>query len=457
MTRTLLQDVRSEQNMFAAWRHVKRSALMSGNPEIRGMASEFEHAHQKHLKRFIDQLRQGRFTFDPVEGVLKDKRKREAAGKQPRPIVIATLKSRIVQRAILQVLQRREARDLRSLDIRYETKSDPRLGIINAVNRSAYGVGGLIYPYGGVQPAIKLITGAIDAGAKYFYQSDIKAFFTHIPKAQVVNFVRNKTGDAGLTDLFAQGLAVHLANPDELKGYQHLFPRGGVGVAQGSSLSAFAGNVLLFDLDRELNSMGVTSVRYIDDILMVAANMADLEAAIRYAEERLKAYHFGLYTPSDDPNKAAQGETSRGINFLGCTIQPNRCVPSSASVKKIKESVSEALSASKAAVVRAIQRGDELDPKKSRSATLEALGKRLFGWQRSFSFCNDGQPFRHLDDYVAKQVADYEAFVGRKLKGAVSSVHMTVLGIPSTERMFRDLPGWGKRKFTKRKNASSLT
>jgi hypothetical protein len=70
MTKTLFEEVRSEQNIFSAWRHVKRSALTSGNADIRGKASEFEHAHQLHLKRIISHLRTDKLSFDPVEGVL---------------------------------------------------------------------------------------------------------------------------------------------------------------------------------------------------------------------------------------------------------------------------------------------------------------------------------------------------------------------------------------------------
>jgi RNA-directed DNA polymerase len=166
---TLFGDVRSEQNIFAAWRHVKRSALHSNNMKISGMASEFDHEHQRYLRRFATQLREGRFKFDPVDGVLKDKSKRIAQGKEPRPIVISTLKSRVVQRAILQVLQPRKLLDARNPDSGATIIHDPRLGRINDINRSRFGVGGLIYPYGGVEPAIKSIRAAIDGGARYFF------------------------------------------------------------------------------------------------------------------------------------------------------------------------------------------------------------------------------------------------------------------------------------------------
>lgn len=436
MAKTLFEEVRSEQNIFSAWRHVKRSALTSGNADIRGKASEFEHAHQRHLRRIIGQLRTGKLSFDPVEGVLKDKRKRLAAGKDPRPIAISTIQNRVVQRAILQVLQPRQARDLRDPDTRYETVRDDRLGRINDVNRSKYGVGGLIYPHGGVRPAIETIMTAIDGGSKFYFQSDIRAFFTKIPTEKVVDFVRRETGDEAFVELFGKALEVHLGNEDELVGYTHLFPKGGIGVAQGSSLSAFAGNVLLYDMDQKLNTMGVTAVRYIDDILMVGADLSTIDAAKAYAEKTLTDFGFGLYTPADGPEKAAQGECSKSINFLGCTLQPKRCVPSAKSIDNMKEGVRETLATSKAAIKEVLTKGTSLNSKHSQSATLDSLGKRIYGWQKSFAFCNQRQPFEHLDDYVAKQVADYHGVIVRQLGKADHRVKAMILGVPSTADMF---------------------
>ncbi|WP_194299923.1 reverse transcriptase domain-containing protein [Acetobacter conturbans] len=436
MVKTLFEEVRSEQNIFSAWRHVKRSALISGNADIRGKASEFEHAHQRHLKRIINQLRTGKFSFDPVEGVLKDKRKRLAAGKDPRPIAISTIQNRVVQRAILQVLQPRHARDLRDPDTRYETACDARLGRINDVNRSKYGVGGLIYPHGGVRPAIETIRTAIDGGAKFYFQSDIRSFFTKIPTDKVIDFVRCETNDNAFVDLFAKALEVHLGNEDELVGYTHLFPKGGIGVAQGSSLSAFAGNVLLYDMDQQLNTMGVTAVRYIDDILMVGANTAAIDDAKVYTEKTLTDFGFGLYTPADGPDKAAQGECCKSINFLGCTIQPKRCVPSNKSIDNMKEVVRETLATSKAAIKEALTKGAPLNSKHSQSATLDSLNKRIYGWQKSFAFCNQRQPFEHLDEYISKQVSGYHGAIVRQLGRANDGIKTMILGVPSTSAMF---------------------
>ncbi|HEY9040063.1 MAG TPA: reverse transcriptase domain-containing protein [Roseovarius sp.] len=287
-----------------------------------------------------------------------------------------------------------------------------------------------------VRPAIAKIMTAMDDGARFYFQSDIRAFFTKIPTETVVDFVRSETRDEAFVGLFAKALEVHLGNEDELVGYTHLFPKGGIGVAQGSSLSAFAGNVLLYDMDQKLNTMGVTAVRYIDDILMVSADLASIDVAKAYAEKTLTDFGFGLYTPEDGADKAAQGECSKSINFLGCTLQPKRCVPSKKSIENMKNGVQETLASSKAAIKEALAKGNSLNSKHTQSTTLDALSKRIYGWQKSFAFCNQRQPFEHLDDYVAKQVADYHGMIVRQLGKADHRVKAMTLGVPSTADMF---------------------
>ena len=375
----LFVDVRSEPNLFSAWRHVKRSALNLKNTKIRGQASEFEHNHQRHLKRIATQLREDRYTFDEVVGVLKDKKKRKAAGKDPRPVAIASIKDRVVQRAILQVLQPRMANDERDINTKYTPIKDPRLGKLNQVNHSSYGVGGLMSPYGGVQPAIGLIMKAMSEGATYYYQSDIKAFFTKIPTASVVATVLDETGDEKLAELFSRGLKVNLANKDELLSYEKIFPSGGIGVAQGSSLSAFSGNVLLYDFDHELNRMGVTAVRYIDDLLIVSASKELMDDAVAFSKDRLGSFRFSLYPPVPGSDKASEGECRNAFKFLGCTVQPDRCVPSRQSIANLNADVNKTMSASKKGINELLTKDRPLDPKLSQSAVLHNLGKKVHG------------------------------------------------------------------------------
>lgn len=438
---SLFDDARSESNLFSAWRHVKRSALKSKNTKIQGCAAEFEHSHQRHLKRIITQLRENRFTFDGVEGVLKDKKQREAAGKDPRPIAVASIKNRVVQRAILQVLQPRKAKNERDINTKYTPKEDSRLGKLNQINCSKFGVGGLMSPYGGVEPAIRLIMKAMLGGASYYYQSDIKAFFTKIPTASIVTTVLNETGDEDLAELFKRGLEVNLANKDELLHYAKLFPSGGIGVAQGSSLSAFAGNVLLYDFDHKLNGMGVTAVRYIDDLLIVSASKELLKDAVTFSEDHLGSLRFSLYPPVPGSDKASQGECNNAFKFLGCTLQPKRCVPSKQSIASLSAEVSQIMSASKRGIKELLSKDKPLDSKLSQSAVLHALGRKIYGWQKSFAFCTDSHEFRRLDTDIVSKVSDYEGWIRKQTGSLQAEKRMQILGIPSTEKLFENDTG----------------
>lgn len=428
--------MRSETNLFAAWRHVKRSALNSSRDEIKGQAAEFEHRHQTHLRTIGRQLRDNRFKFDPATGVLKDKRVRLAKGKAPRPIMVGSLRNRVVQRAILQVLQPRRIRDIRNIDSRYEAKRDPRLGNINRINESRYGVGGLLRPYGGVRPAVERILSAINDGSTHFFQSDIMSFFTRIPTSSVIKFIGDETEDKKFAQIFHDGLNIDLANKDELITYARLFPSGGIGVAQGSSLSAFAGNVLLFELDHELNSNGVTAVRYIDDLLMVAPDEKILDNAVKHAKHRLAAFGFELYKPSSGSDKAAKGVCGpKSINFLGCMLQPNRCVPSSKSIDRLNRDVSKIISKSKSSISKYMKQNIDLNPHHSESSTIQSIGKKLFGWQKSFSFCTDSTTFAQLDKDMQRKISDYRNWVHKKCKFVSAERQMLIYGIPQTEKM----------------------
>ncbi len=435
--KSLYFDIRREQNLFSAWRHVKRSAQNSKNKTISGNASEFEHQHQKYLRKIAAQLRENRFKFSEAEGVLKDKKSRQRAGKSPRPIAIATITDRVVQRAILQILQPRSIIDPKQRSAKFHPRDDYRIGKLNLIDRSPFGVGGLMRPYGGIEPAITLIMEAISDGALYFYKSDIKGFYDHIPTQKVVDIVLEETNDEFLADLFSEGLKVNLANKDILKEHADLFPSDGIGVAQGSSLSTFAGNTLLYDFDHHLNSMGVTAVRYIDDLLIVSKSEKELESAIKYCADYLGSLNLSLYKAAPGSEKADKGKCRNGFNFLGCTIQINRCVPSNIAIKKTQEAIRKDISDSKMAIKNYINSGKSFDPKLSRSSVLHMIGKRVFGWEKAYSFCTDAQAFKQMDTVLQDIIIAYDRFVHRTTNGCPPDKLLTILGVPSTEALYK--------------------
>jgi len=90
----------SRKTLRAAWRVVYSNGISSDKEGTRRQVKEFSVGIESHLERIYRQLKKGKFQFPPSEGILILRK-----GKQPRPLVRSPIPSRIVQRAVLEVLQ----------------------------------------------------------------------------------------------------------------------------------------------------------------------------------------------------------------------------------------------------------------------------------------------------------------------------------------------------------------
>src|SRR2546428_13070484 len=97
---TYYRKVYSRKVLRNAWRIVYENGIPAKSDETRKQVKEFSIDAEISLERISRQLRGRRFKFPPAEGILSKR-----PGKKPRPIVKSPIPSRIVQRAILDVLQ----------------------------------------------------------------------------------------------------------------------------------------------------------------------------------------------------------------------------------------------------------------------------------------------------------------------------------------------------------------
>jgi RNA-directed DNA polymerase len=366
-------EAKTLSNLFAAWRHVRKSAASSTHPEISDAASAFEAESHKKLLSIQRRLSRNKYEFPSAKGVLKDKQKRRQEGKEPRPIVVATLESRVVQRAILQVVQPRR-----------NSKLYKRLNRLKDVLECPYSLGG--NPDGGVPKAIEAVTGALREGYVIFFKSDIRSFFTAIPHQPIVDFVREQTNDEKITKLFARGLEIEIENKEELGEYFHLFPSGGVGVPQGSSLSALSGNILLNDFDTKMNQMGdIRCFRYIDDLIILGKTNEIVQNWRARAETLLKKFKMRLYDPAQTPAKAQIGHSRDGFTYLGCALRGTQVSPAAASRSRLLAKIDERIVDAKRLILsyRANESGRT---GKAFVQTLADIDRVTFGWGQSYSF-----------------------------------------------------------------------
>ena len=375
--------VRRKSRLIAAWQIVLENGLKSKSRETTKAVNAFRTSAESQINKIQKKLQNGTWKFDPSDGILA-KRK----GKSPRPIVVASVPNRIVQRSILDVLQ-----DDSSIKKYIHTPSS--FGGVKSKK---------------VRDAIECAYRTIDAGMKFYIRSDIKGFFTKIPRNAVIDIIAGTIPDESFIQLLTEATDVELRNLEQLKNFGNLFPLRDVGVAQGCCLSPLMGNIILYNFDKMMNEGGVTTLRYIDDFLILAPDQKTATKAFQQAKEHLKTYSMSVYDPSTDRQKAEHGSVSTGFTFLGCKIVKGLITPTRKSqdqlIKKVNEIFDESISH--------MTNPDEMKKKKvSLIETLSLVDRTVSGWGNQYAFCNDRQQFVHVDAKINEAIKRYLSFYHR--------------------------------------------
>lgn len=163
----LYANVRKIQTLVTAWQLVKASATRSSSIDIRNEATEFDTSAHKHLRSIQARLQKRTFKFKPQTGVAKSR-----PGKTARPLVIAPIENRIVQRAILDVLQK----DVPGIQSILDTPTS----------------------FGGIRKrrvsmAIDALKASFDSGGKFYLRSDIPNFFTLVKRQVILDYIDRKS------------------------------------------------------------------------------------------------------------------------------------------------------------------------------------------------------------------------------------------------------------------------
>jgi len=373
------RKVHSKTVLRKAWRIVYESGLRSTSENTRKGVKVFSVDSEKHLDRISRQLRERKFRFAPAEGILK-----RQVGKKPRPIVLAPIENRIVQRAILDVLQ-----------------SDPA---IQGLYRNVTSFGGIKGEGLGVPGTIRAAYNAIQGGAKFYIRSDIQEFFTKIPRESVLATVPAVVSDSEFNDLLTEATRTELENLSCLGGSADLFPIDELGVAQGCSLSALFGNILLREFDKEMNGRGIVCLRYIDDFILLGPSRRAVFATFANAQRLLGKLGLTAYDPLSSPGKADAGEVKRGIQFLGCELIPGMIRPNKKSKTGLIGTIKSLLDKSSSLMGNPVILARE---RLSLGPTIVELDHILKGWGNQYSFCNDQMGIKTLDSQIDELIRSY--------------------------------------------------
>jgi RNA-directed DNA polymerase len=385
----LYKAVRSRRSLWRAWNDVSSKARSSKAPQTREEARSFAIDAPRNIERIGRRLRESKFVFLPQKGIVAKK----SSGKK-RPIVVAPIESRIVQRSILDVLQ--------------------LIPDLKAILTAGFNFGGVPGPAFGVPNAIYTAIAAM-VERPYFIRTDIKSFFDHVPKDRAIRAVLKYSSDTVFDQLFKNAVETEIEDASRHGSDIALFPLFDEGVAQGSCLSPLLCNLLLSDFDQKMNGRGITTIRYIDDILFLGRDAESVFKAFSSAQRLLSDLNLKCYDPrkTEDRSKSEHGQVARGFEFLGCEIKPGSIRPSAMNRKELLTKVNTLLRYS-----LDLAKNPRLAFKRhaTYAETTTLVSQTIQGWANTFGFCTDERLMGSIDAEIGVAVRNYSGVFRKRLR-----------------------------------------
>ena len=390
---------------------------MSTSKDIRQEVDDFAQTSGTRLRSIAHRLSRNKFEFAPSKGILSAKR--DALGKKTgkvRPIVLAPLESRIVQRALLDVLM-----EYPQLEIYINTPFSFGGVRKSQSGRSKGGKAAL----SGVPAAIECVLNDIGHGSRYYASADIKSFFTRISKKSVLETIGKIVQDTEFVAFLEQAIAIELANMEELREHADVFPIQDIGVAQGSSLSPMLGNIVLAKFDLEMNRAGFRCVRYVDDFVILGSTQKEVNAQLRRAKRLLSELNMEM---SAEKSSKGACPVEKGMSFLGINVVPGFIRPSSKTQQRFISAVEDEFKKARDAL-RDVMRGKPLNRRFTLIATLKRVDGMVDGWGKAYWFCNDVDFLRHTDFKITELTRAFLGFYPDTRVKVPGQVRDSLLGI----------------------------
>ncbi len=223
--------------------------------------------------------------------------------KVKRPLGIPTVRDRVVQAALRQVLEPIFERDFAE---------------------HSYG----FRPGRGCRDALRRVDALVKAGYRYVVDADLESYFDTIPHDRLLARIREKVSDGGVLSLIEMFLKQGV-----LDGLREWTPTHGS--PQGAVISPLLSNVYLDPLDHLMKERGFQMVRYADDFVVMCRTRAEAEAALALVQEWTDGVGLTLH-----PQKTGIVDVETdGVDFLGYHFRGKTHWPRKQSVVKLKDAI----------------------------------------------------------------------------------------------------------------------
>ena len=347
--RDLLAQALARENMQRAWKRVKANKGAAG---VDGLDIARTGQHLKHAWPTIkEQLLAGTYRPMPVRRVGIPK-----PDGSERELGIPTVTDRLIQQALLQVLQ---------------PLIDPTF------SEHSHG----FRPGRRARDAVLAAQQYVQEGYRIVVDVDLSKFFDRVNHDILIDRLRKRVNDAGVIRLVRAYLNAGIMDGG-------VVIERGEGTPQGGPLSPLLANVLLDEVDRMLERQGHRFARYADDCNVYVRSQKAGERVMALLKRRYDKLHLKI-----NESKSAVSQAF-GRKFLGYELYVTR-------KGEVKRAVSKKAQEAFRQKIRQLTRRSG---GRSIEQVIEDLRSYVLGWKAYFGLAQTPQVWARLDEWMRRRM-----------------------------------------------------
>ena len=293
---SLIDKVQKPANLWAAWCKSARNKGSAGVDRI--TIEQFAREAEANVEHLAEQLRQGSYQPKPILRTFIPK-----PDGTKRPLGIPTVRDRIVQGAVRQVIEPVFEKEFAC---------------------HSYG----FRPGKGCKDALRRVDQLLRSGHRYVVDADLKSYFDTIPHDRLMAEVGKRVADGPVLKLIESFLSARI-----MDGLDQWTPT--AGAPQGAVLSPLLSNIYLNPLDHQMADAGWEMVRYADDFVILCQSKEQAAAALDAVKSWTAQAGLTLH-----PDKTRIADTrTEPFEFLGYCFDRGRKWPRKKSMAKLKDTI----------------------------------------------------------------------------------------------------------------------
>jgi RNA-directed DNA polymerase len=347
-TNRLMEEVCERENLKEALRQVKANKGSAGIDRMTvGQLSDYL---KQHWPRIREQLLNGTYEPKPVRRVEIPK-----PDGGVRKLGIPTVLDRLIQQAVMQVLQRRWDRTF---------------------SENSYG----FRPGRSAHQAVAQAQQYIAQGYSWCVDLDLEKFFDRVNHDKLMGQIAKRVEDKRLLKLIRAFLNAGVME-------NGLVSPSVEGTPQGGPLSPLLSNLVLDELDRELGRRGLRFVRYADDcniyVRSERAGRRVMKSITHFITHKLKL------KMNEAKSAVARPQERKFLGFSFMIGPEVKRVIAPKALERFKQRIREITRQAKGVSIQ---------------TTIETLAPYMRGWRNYFGFCQTPEVLRSLSSWVRRRL-----------------------------------------------------